>query len=181
MSHPAAWPQPLEHLYKSHHGWLRAWLGRRLGNASDAEDLAHDTFVRVLKGHRGSDQRSLAELREPRAYLTTVAKRVVINHYERQSLERAYMASLQSTPEPMACSEEDRAVLLETLRELDCLLDAMPAKVRTAFLLSQLEGLPYDEIASRLGVSERTVTRYMAQGFSQCLQLMLDTELSLAA
>ena len=91
------------------------------------------------------------------------------------------MASLQSTPEPMACSEEDRAVLLETLRELDCLLDAMPAKVRTAFLLSQLEGLSYDEIASRLDVSERTVTRYMAQGFSQCLQLMLDTELSLAA
>lgn len=181
MSHLADWSRPLEQLYRSHHGWLRTWLGRRLGNGSDAEDLAHDTFIRVLKGHQSADQCGLAQLREPRAYLTTVAKRVVINYYERQSLERAYMASLQLMPEPMAPSEEDRAILLETLRELDDLLDALPARVRTAFLLSQLEGLSYEEIASQLKVSERTITRYMAQGFRQCLQLMLDTELSAAA
>lgn len=181
MSQSIALYQPLEHLYKCHHHWLRAWLGRRLSNVSDAEDLAHDTFIRVLKGYQNADPCSLAELREPRAYLTTVAKRVVINHYERQSLERAYTASLQSMPEPLVPSEEDRAILLEILRELDGLLDAMPAKVRTAFLLCQLEGLSYEEIASQLKVSERTVTRYMAQSFRQCLQLMLDTEFSVAA
>lgn len=181
MSQSVAMYQPLEHLYKCHYHWLRVWLSRRLGTVSDAEDLAHDTFIRVLKGFQSTDPQGLAALREPRAYLTTVAKRVVINHYERQSLERAYMASLQSMPEPLAPSEEERAILLETLRELDGLLDALPAKVRTAFLLCQLEGLSYEEIASRLKVSQRTVTRYMAQGFRQCLQLMLDTEMAAVA
>lgn len=181
VSHPATGSQPLEHLYRSHHGWLRAWLSRRLSNAGDAEDLAHDTFVRVLKGHHTPERGGLNDLREPRAYLTTVAKRLLVNHYERQSLERAYMASLQSMPEPLAISEEHRALLLETLRELDALLDALPAKARTAFLLCQLEGLSYAEIAAQLRVSERTVTRYMAQGFRQCLQLMLDTEQSIVA
>ena len=181
MSQSVALYQPLEHLYQCHYHWLRAWLGRRLGTASDAEDLAHDTFIRVLKGFQSTDTQGLAALREPRAYLTTVAKRVVINHYERQSLERAYITSLQSMPEALAPSEEDRAILLETLRELDGLLDALPAKVRTAFLLCQLEGLSYEEIASRLKVSQRTVTRYMAQGFRQCLQLMLDTEMAAVA
>ena len=55
------------------------------------------------------------------------------------------------------------------------LLGELPAKVRTTFLLSQLEGLSYEEIASHMQLSVRTVTRYMAQGFRQCLRVMLDS------
>jgi RNA polymerase sigma-70 factor (ECF subfamily) len=36
-------------LYTSHHRWLHELLRRRLNNAFDAADLAHDTFIRVLK------------------------------------------------------------------------------------------------------------------------------------
>lgn len=39
----------VEQLYENHHGWLRGWLNRRLGHSADAEDLAHDTFIRVLR------------------------------------------------------------------------------------------------------------------------------------
>jgi len=35
-------------LYVAHHGWLQAWLRRRLGDAHQAADLAQDTFVRLL-------------------------------------------------------------------------------------------------------------------------------------
>jgi len=171
-------PQQQAHaLYREHHGWLFSWLRGRLGNSFDAADIAHDTFLRIWSGLRAG---ALPTLHEPRAYLTTVAKRLVINHHERQSLERAYQASLALlpealVPEALVPSVEERAILLETLHELDALLDELPARVRTAFLLSQLEGLGYDDIAVRLGVSVRTVTRYMAQGFAQCLRLMLAT------
>lgn len=157
-------------LYRDHHGWLFGWLRGKLGNSGDAADIAHDTFMRVWIGLRAD---TVPALREPRAYLTTVARRLVINHYERQSLERAYHASLALIPEALAPSVEERAILLETLHEIDALLDELPARVRTAFLLSQLEGLGYEDIALRLQVSVRTVTRYMAQGFAQCLRLML--------
>lgn len=162
--------QQVHALYSDHHGWLFGWLRRRLGNSFDAADIAHDTFMRVLVGLRAD---AIPTLREPRAYLTTVAKRLVINHGQRQSLERAYLASLALLPEATVPSVEERAILLETLHELDALLDELPARARTAFLLSQLEGLSYDDIAGRLQVSVRTVTRYMAQGFAQCLRLML--------
>jgi RNA polymerase sigma-70 factor (ECF subfamily) len=164
-------PQQQAHvLYSEHHGWLFNWLRGRLGNSFDAADIAHDTFVRILVGLRAG---AIPALREPRAYLTTVARRLVINHHERKSLERAYQASLALLPEALTPSVEERAVLLETLHELDALLDELPARVRTAFLLSQLEGLSYEDIAVRLDVSVRTVTRYMAQGFARCLRLML--------
>ena len=42
-------------LYQAHHGWLRGWLLRRLGNAFDAADLAHDAFARLLAAPRAFD------------------------------------------------------------------------------------------------------------------------------
>ncbi|RQO61598.1 RNA polymerase subunit sigma [Variovorax sp. KBW07] len=162
--------QDVHNLYSDHHGWLYGWLRKKLGNSFDAADIAHDTFMRVWVGCQAD---AIPALREPRAYLTTVARRLVVNHYERQSLERAYQASLALLPQALVPSVEERAILLETLHELDALLDELPAKARTAFLMSQLEGLAYEDIAAQLQVSVRTVTRYMAQGFRQCLHLML--------
>lgn len=160
----------LEALYISHHSWLCGWLRRKLGNGGDAADIAQDTFIRVHLAVRDQD---LAGLREPRAYLTTVAKRLVVNHFERKSLEQAYLDSLRLLPQASVPSEQERAILLETLQELDRLLGQLPDKVRTAFLMSQLEGAGYEEIASHLQVTVRTVTRYMAQAFRQCLQWTL--------
>lgn len=160
----------LANMYTQHNRWLVSWLQRRFGNRHDAADIAQDTFTRLLVNVQTL---ALPDIREPRAYLTTVAKRLMVNHLERQSLEQAYLASLQTLPEETVLSVEARAILLETLAELDALLNALPANVRTAFLLSQLEGLSYEEIAAQMQLSVRTITRYMAQGFRQCLRVML--------
>ncbi|AMQ84278.1 MULTISPECIES: sigma-70 family RNA polymerase sigma factor [Pseudomonas] len=160
--------KPPEHslhdLYRDHRGWLESWLRRRMGNAWDAADLSQDTFLRVL----GSSQ-ALVDMREPRAYLLTVGKRLLSNFYTRRSLEQAYLNALAQLPEDCVPSPEQRWILLETLQALDELLDGLPRAVRRAFLWSQLEGLGYREIAERLQVSERTVKRYMAQAYEHCL------------
>ncbi len=154
-------------LYAEHHGWLQAWLRRRLGCSHSAADLAQDTYLRVLLRPQ-----VLPTLREPRAYLTTLAKGVVSEHWRRQALERAYLETLALIPEALALSPEDRLELLQTLNEIDAMLDGLAARARAAFLLSQLEGLSYTQIAAQLGISERTVKRYMAQCFEHCLALV---------
>lgn len=115
---------------------------------------------------------ALQGLREPRAYLTTIAKGLVSDLWRRRALEQAYMDALALMPEPMAPSPQERALVLEALHEIDAMLDGLAPKARQAFLLSQLEGLGYAEIALQLQVSERTVKRYMAQGFECCLLAM---------
>ena len=156
--------QALHALYRDHRSWLENWLRQRMGNGWDAADLSHDTFVRVL-----ASAQPLADLREPRAYLLTVGKRLLSNFYTRRSLEQAYLDALAQLPEDSVPSPEQRWLLLESLQALDELLDGLPAVVRRAFLWSQLEGLGYREIAERLKVSERTVKRYMAQAYEHCL------------
>lgn len=156
----------MQALYIDHHTWLQGWLRKRLGCAHSAADLAQDTFVRVLL--RPS---AVPTLREPRAYLTTLAKGLINDLWRRQGLERAYLDALALLPEPLTLSPEERLLLLQTLQEIDAMLDGLSANARTAFVLSQLEGWNYVQIAERLGVSERTVKRYMAQGFELCLTL----------
>ena len=154
----------LSSLYRDHRSWLESWLRRRLGNAWDAADLSQDTFVRVL-----ASAQPLAQLQEPRAYLVTVGKRLLVNFHQRRSLEQAYLTALGNLPPACVPSPEQRWLVLETLQALDELLDGLPALVRRAFLWSQLDGLGYREIAERLEVSERTVKRYMAQAYEHCL------------
>lgn len=152
----------VEVLYHDHHHWLTGWLRRKLGCPESAADLAHDTFIRVLTA------REAPTLIEPRAFLTTVAKRVLFNFYRRQDLERAYLDALAQMPEHVAPSEEERAIILQTLIELDQLLDGLPVQVKRAFLLAQLDGLTYAQIGAELGISIATVKRHLNKAAMRC-------------
>ena len=161
---------PVAELYTDHHRWLHTWLQRRLGCSHRAADLAHDTFVRILKNGE------LPAIREPRAYLTTVAKGVLVNWYRRQALEQAYLDALATLPEAVVPSEEERYLILETLQELDALLDTLPPLVKRTFLLAQISELKYEDIATQLGISLRTVKRYLRQAFRHCLAHLPDDQ-----
>ena len=71
-------------------------------------------------------------------------------------------------PELVAPSEEERAIILQTLMELDQLLDGLPRLVKRAFLLAQVDGLSYGEIAKELGISIATVKRHLNKAALRC-------------
>jgi RNA polymerase sigma-19 factor, ECF subfamily len=155
-----------EGLYRAHRSWLTDWLRRRLGAGSErAADFAHDTFVRLLQA--GEQPPAMAQ---PRPYLATIARGLLVDHFRRQDLERAYLAELAALPVTMQPSAEDHAIIVETLLALDRLLDGLGPKPRQAFLLAQLEGWDHARIAAHLGVSVSSVKKYMQKAVLQCLQ-----------
>ncbi len=117
-------------------------------------------------------QRESKALREPRAFLATIARGLLIDHYRRASLERSYLEALANLPEQEVPSPETRALVLETLIEIDRLLDGLKPRVREAFLLSQLDGLTYPQIAERMGLSISSIQQYMTQAFSHCYKAL---------
>lgn len=155
--------QALHTLYSDYHGWLLNWLHRRVGCRHDSADLAHDTFLRLLtRSH-------CPAIDDPKAYLTTIARGLMVDHWRRQDIERAYREALALRADHHQPSPQDQALIVEALLAVDKLLHRLPTKIRQAFLLSQLEGLTYGEIATLLGVSERTVKKYMARAMAHCL------------
>lgn len=159
-------------LYSDHHGWLQGWLRKRLGNTFDAADLAQDTFVRVIKA------RTALDIREPRPYLSMIAKGLLIDLFRRRSLEQSYLEVLAAMPQEQHPSLEEQAIMLQALMEIDRLLLGLGPRVRQAFILSQFDGLTYPQIAERLGVSVRTVNNHMAKAMEHCCLMQLQLQLS---
>ena len=161
--------EQLHTLYSEHQGWLFGLLCRRLGNSFDAADLTQDTFIRILLKPVSFENDGKA-----RAYLSTVSQRLCVDLWRRQEVERVWQEKQADQPEAFAISAEQQTILLEVLQQVDQMLRALPEKVATAFLLSQLKGMTYKQIALVIGVSERMVKKYMAQAVFHCAMLEAD-------
>jgi RNA polymerase sigma factor (sigma-70 family) len=159
--------QLLHRMFGEHHGWLLGRLRLRLGCRHDAADMAAEAFAQVvaLPDPHG--------IREPRALLSTIAKRLIFASWRRRDLERAYLEALAAEPEPLAASAEDHYLVMEALMEIDRLLDGLSTRARAAFLSSQLDGLTYAHIAAELGVSVTRVHQYVVQGLKACCRAAL--------
>lgn len=156
----------VDSLYRANHGWLVGFLFSRLKNELDAADLAHDAFIRLLRKPLYFDSPEKA-----RSYLSKLARGLVIDLWRRREIELAWQETVAQQVPATACSEEQRLVVLETLIQVDAMLASLEEKVRTAFLLSQLQSLSYREIAATMGVTERSVKNYMAKAMLHCIQL----------
>ncbi|MGK3125999.1 ferric citrate uptake sigma factor FecI [Candidatus Pantoea formicae] len=168
---PAAAPQAvpsLETFYADNRGWLKHWLTSKLRSAFDADDVTQDTFLRVMSGNH------LAEVRDAKSFLCTIAKRVMVDRFRRNALEKAYLEMLSQLPEAVMPSPELQHSQLEALQLIDQMLDGLGGKARQAFLLSQLDNLTYAEIAAQLAVSVSSVKKYMAKATEHCLLFRLE-------
>lgn len=155
-------------LFRSHYQWLCTRLRRHLDSSAHAEDIAADTFVQLLTSP------GVVPIRQPRALLTTIAQRLMYQLWRRRDLERAYLDALQLDDVYEAPSPEELAQMIEALQCIDQLLDGLPAKVKATFLLSQVNGLTYPEIAAELGNSQRSVSDYMTKAVNRCLRACLE-------
>ena len=156
----------LHQLYSDHNSWLKGWLRVRLGNAADASDLAQDTFLRVMTA------RNSTPIREPRGYLSAIARSLLIDKSRRRAIEQAYLQALALRPEPVEVSPEVRLSIIEMLMSIDSLLDELGPRTREIFLAVQLEGLNYVAAGERFGVSVTTVKNHLIRAMTQCLLLV---------
>lgn len=160
-----AFQTAISDLYCEHHGWLFGWLRRKLGCAQNAADLTQDTFTRILNARE-----TVATLREPRAFLSTTARRLIIDQARRKQIENAYLQELALTAEALEGFQSPEQILttLEALEQIAFILEGMHNKVRQAFVLYYLDGLTQTEIARQLSLSDRTVRKYLIQAMLHC-------------
>lgn len=160
-----AFQSAISALYSEHHSWLFGWLRRKLGCAHNAADLAQDTFARILNARE-----SVATLREPRAFLSTTARRLIIDQSRRKKIENAYLQELALTTQALEGFQSPEQILttLEALEQIAFILEGMHEKARQAFVLYYLDGMTQCEIARQLGLSDRTVRKYLIQALLHC-------------
>ncbi|KQS02243.1 RNA polymerase subunit sigma-70 [Sphingomonas sp. Leaf357] len=153
-------------LYASHGDWLRDWLRRHTRCSHRAADLAQDTFCRLLEA------KDAQPVRDPRGYLSTVARRILIDDIRRREIERAYLAvHAVRTGEVDHLTPERIAEAAQLLGAIVDLLETLPEKARRAFLMIRFDRLRYAEAGRQLAISERMAKRYVARVYAHCYAL----------
>jgi len=156
-------PSILDTLFRRHVGEVLSLAKRRVG-AQEAEDVVQEAFLRILH------HTDLSAVEDPRAYLYRVTARTAIDHgmhlkKQANALEPEVDPDAQHSPIP---GPEAAALAASELRGYLAALDELPAIYRHVFLLHRLDGLPHAEIAQALGLSQRTVERYVAKALAHC-------------
>lgn len=155
-----------EQLVRRHQAsaWNAAF--RLLGNANDAEDVAQEAFLRILRAaHRYRPTASF------RTYLYRILTRLCRDHRRK--------AALPSCPNPDAepgqgLPAEACAIAKEERRAMQEALASLPVRQREAVVLRYYERLSYDEIGQVMGTSRKGVERLLAKGRAALAGLLSD-------
>src|SRR3546814_19998225 len=108
----------------------------------------------------------VAHIREPRAYLFTTARSVVLQHVRRSRIVaiEAVAEIDRLDIEHDERSPDRHAMAGQELRRIGALIAALPAKCREAFVLRKVQGLSQREIAGRMRISENTDENHVGKG-----------------
>ena len=131
--------------------WLFAIAYRMLGSVMDAEDVVQDAFLRWQEAPE-------AEVRSPRAYLTTIVTRLAINRLQSARAQREVYVG-PWLPEPLVTDPDpDPQAKVELAESLSMaflvLLERLSPVERAVFLLHEVFDLEYPEIARIVEKSE---------------------------
>lgn len=141
------------------HADLIKFLERRTATSADAQDLAQEVYLRLLR----VDRTDL--IRQPRSYLLRIAANVLDDWRLKAQQARPHGAaeldSLVSPDDPEHTAMADRRT-----RRLTAELAHLPAPVRAALVLQIRDGLSYEEIAAKMNVSTRMIKRYLLAAYA---------------
>jgi len=130
-------------------------------NESEVEDLCQDVYLRAYKA---ATEQGIPERTKP--FVFTIARNLLIDLVRKGQvvpieamveLERLEVAG--DTP-----SAEQSIIAGEELRRLHSALDQLPPRCREVVLLTRIENLTRQQIATRMGISDRTVAKHLEIG-----------------
>ncbi|WP_308313435.1 RNA polymerase sigma factor SigJ [Streptomyces sp. G1] len=133
------------------------------GSVGDAEDIVQDAFLGLTKAHRAG-----TEIAAPKAYLTTSVTRLGINHLSSARVRRETYVG-EWLPEPVVVSGErpgpvEHAELADSLSmAFLVLLEALSPVERAVFMLREVFGYEYPQVARSTGKSEANCRQIFAR------------------
>ncbi len=151
-------------VYREHNTALIKYLNAKLSSPLDAQDVAHEAFVRML---RLDEPETISHLQ---AFLFKIAKNIAIDRLR----SRSRSLEIQTDQEKInrhACSNPGQDVVFEARQELNYvrkIIAKLPPKCRKAFMLYKFEGVSYREIAKEMRLSESMVRKYVLRGVAFC-------------
>jgi RNA polymerase sigma-70 factor (ECF subfamily) len=164
--------QQWDSFYRQHASWLLGLLHYQTGNHHLAEDISHDTFVKVMVSVTA---RALNIQQSPRALLKIISKQLFIDKIRRDAIEKHYwdyLAVVQETVQSVDLEMHMSAI--ETLSNVSKTLSQRSQREQSIFALYYFNGCKQADIATQLSISIATVKRDLSQCLMHCYHFCYD-------
>jgi RNA polymerase sigma factor (sigma-70 family) len=163
VSQPSPAQSPLARLFVEHNQELVRFLLTRLNSRQEAEEVAQESYARLLR----LDQPAV--LGFLRAYLFKTAANLAIDRLRHRTtlkgaeskLEISYALKTERTPEDLTGCAQEADLIQQFLSEL-------PPACHRAFVLYRVHEFSLGEVAAQMGVSERMIRYYVIQAMQHC-------------
>lgn len=142
---------PLEELFRRHSRSVFAFFKRSCGDASVAEDLTQDVFLRLLRYGASFDRD-----RAFKPWLFSVAHNVLRDHFNDATRKIAATTETIENPDPRP-DQSRRLEAKDRLARVEASLALLSDEQRMTLILARFHDLSYREIAQILGCSEGAV------------------------
>ncbi len=152
-------------MVRDHGHRLRRYLASRMSRApADVHDLMQEVYLRLLRMPKHE------AVRNPQAYLFTVAHHVLYEHRMRQSAapEAVEIDDLLNVESHLFYDPLDQLVARQELEVIDRSLRQLSPRVHATFVLHRRFGFSLQEIAQHFGVSQPMVKKYLAKAVLHC-------------
>jgi RNA polymerase sigma factor (sigma-70 family) len=147
--------QALTALIESHRARLLSIIRNRIRDQVEAEDVLQDVFAEFVEAYDlGQAIEALG------AWLVRVAQNKILDRFRRRKTQSEYEASVRATanPEQPSVSRPDDEWMRAWLRaEIFNALEMLPKEQRDVFVMHELEGKTFAEMATETGVSLNTL------------------------
>ncbi|MGC4071440.1 MAG: RNA polymerase sigma factor [Nibricoccus sp.] len=169
MAEPPPTERSFGALYQATLTPLRRYLASVLGSSHEAQDVAHDAYLRTYEAMREKD------VAQPKAFLFTTARRLALNFRMRrasrmQPEENAVLdcaAADQPDVAEAIMAEQERAAL-------EAAIAGLPEGCREVLVLRNRDGLSHQEIADRLGIARSSVEKHPARALRLLREAMTE-------
>lgn len=154
----------VESLFSDRGDDLLRYLTARLPNGEDARDLAQETYLRLLRRNRDD------LVRHPEAYLFRIAANLMYENWLNVRPE-GNARSEHIDPDCLNTEElstEAAAAQQQCVDALERVLRVMPPMRQQVVVLHRRDGLTYEEISAKLGISVGMVKKHLAKGLARC-------------
>ena len=153
---------------------LANYFLRRVAHRWDAQDLVQEVYLRLL----GTGDGDVAAIRNPEAYLFTVAGNLVKEHAQMRQRAPVSSEGLEEVIERLATPCDAGADIDRELRRqrLAMLIERLSPKCRAVLVLHYRDDLSYKEIGEQLSISPNMVKKYIVKGLAACRQGLLRYE-----
>lgn len=145
--------EEIREIYSKYHSLLCFYASKYTKSHSEAEDIVHSVFARLIEGNLSLNNESALK-----SYLFSAVRNAALNNIKRDVIKKKFAdyTTIHDSNADNSGYLVDK-IEAEILFELFSKLDKLPKECNRIFRLSYIEGMSNQGIAERLGISVNTV------------------------